>query len=362
MLWQYGRPWTQRRPYRNHGEIALTAIVDINNDGKTELLYKYHDRLVLRDISNGKLIQEVRLPNDDGWKIALQNAGSKSPNIIVLGEHQMLAYSSEFELLWEKKGDEEFSAFSFVDVDGDGEDELFVGNRMYDHDGKLIWQWEHDRHIDFVKVCDVNQDGIYEVLYCECGEDFAVLDTDMKELFRNTSFRHPQVFRLGNFMPEIHGYQIFVMNKASLGGSVMLDCDGRELWEYPCNGYCEFIPGNDGGSDMLLHRPSPGRMSEELQKEYLKKAMKLGYEDLPIKSGDPSDPIVLDGHGRILYRFPKLDAMADKSSKMEDIYKALPGDFGLVYSTIVDDIDWDGHREWIPYNRHKVWIYKEVWP
>ena len=53
-------------------------------------------------------------------------------------------------------------------------------------------------------------------------------------------------------------------------------------------------------------------------------------------------------------------AQPDKGLKMKDIHKALPGDFGLVYSTIVDDIDGDGHREWIAYNRYKIWIFKEV--
>ncbi len=359
ILWQHGKPWTQDRPYRNHGEIALTVIEDINNDGKPELLYKYHDRLILRDISNGELIREIVLPNDDGWKVVLQNNGEESPNIIILGEHQMLAYSSDFAPLWEKKGEAEFSAFSFVDVDGDGKDELFVGNSMYDHDGELIWEWGQYRHIDYVKVWDVNQDGVYEVMYCECHGDFVAFDVEKRELFRDTSFIHPQVFRIGKFMPEVPGYQIFVMNKASLGGSVMLDCNGKKLWEYPCNGYCELVPGDDNNPDMLLHRPSPGRMSEELQKEYMEKAMKLGYEDLPIESGAPSDPIVLDGHGRILYRFPNLDAV-DGSSEAQGIHKALPGDFGLVYSTIIDDINGDGRREWIAYKRHKVWIFEEI--
>ena len=90
----------------------------------------------------------------------------------------------------------------------------------------------------------------------------------------------------------------------------------------------------------------------------MEKAMKLGYEDLPIEAGAPSDPIVLDGHGRLLYRFPALDAVHG-SSEAQGIHKALPGDFGLVYSTIIDDINGDGRREWIAYKRHKVWIFEE---
>lgn len=49
------------------------------------------------------------------------------PNIIILGEHQMFVYSTDFKLLSEKHGGE-YSAFSFVDIDGDGKDELFIGD------------------------------------------------------------------------------------------------------------------------------------------------------------------------------------------------------------------------------------------
>ena len=355
MLWQEGKTWTQDRPYRNHGEINLTAIADINNDGKIELLYKYHDRLFLRDISDGGLIRSAKLPNDDGWKVVLQKIGENEYNIIILGAHQMLSYTSDFEPLWTKYGDEEYSAFSFADVDGDGKEELFVADSMYDHDGTLIWKWDHIRHVDFVRAFDVNGDGKYEVIFCVCHGDFAIFDMDGKELLRDESFIHPQGFNIGKFVPEIAGYQIFVTNKASLGGSVMLDCDGNRLWEYPCNGYCMTLPNNDGEADMILHRPSPGRMSDELQAEYLERAKELDYDDLPIEAGKPSDPILLSGSGEILYRFPQLDEPITPNDEMK---KALPGDYGLVYSSMIDDVDSDGQIEWIAYKRHKVWIFK----
>lgn len=354
MLWQEGKTWTQNRPYRNHGEINLTAIADINNDGKIELLYKYHDGLFLRDISDGGLIRSAKLPNDDGWKVVLQKIGENDYNIIVLGAHQMLAYTSDFEPLWAKYGDEEYSAFSFADVDGDGKEELFVADSMYDHDGTLIWKWEHIRHVDFVRAFDVNEDGKYEVIFCVCHGDFVIFDIDGKELLRDDSFIHPQGFNIGKFMSEIAGYQIFVTNKASLGGSVMLDSNGNRLWEYPCNGYCMTIP-NDGGADMILHRPSPGRMSDELQAQYLERARQLGYDDLPIEAGEPSDPILLSGSGEILHRFPRLDEPVTPNDKMK---KTLPGDYGLVYSSMINDVDSDGQIEWIAYKRHKVWIFK----
>ena len=158
-------------------------------------------------------------------------------------------------------------------------------------------------------------------------------------------------------MPEIEGYQVFVTNKASLGGSVMFDCNGKRLWEFPCNGYCQTIHGDKDKSDMILHRPSPGRVSLELQKEYLEKAKRLEYENLPIEAGKPSEPILINGYGEIVYRFMKLEDINRSDTK--GVMKSLPGDFGLVYNTIIDDIDNDGHKEWIAYKRHKVWIYKE---
>lgn len=352
VIWQVGNPWKQKKPYKNHGEINLTVIADINNDGKTELLYKYHDKLYLRDIRDGELIKEYKLPNDDGWKVVLQRIGENQYNIIVLGAHQMRAYTSDFEPLWEKFGDEEFSAFSFADVDDDGKEELFVADSMYDHDGTLIWKWDHIRHVDFVKVFDINEDGIYEAIFCVCHGDFVIFNINGKELFRDKSFVHPQGFNIGRFMTEIPGYQIFVTNKASLGGSVMLDYNGNKLWEYPCNGYCMTIPNKDK-PDMILHKPSPGRMSAELQKEYLEKAKILGYVDLPIEYGKPSSPILLSGNGGILYRFPKLDDQPNDES-----IETFSGDQSLAYSSMIDDVDNDGQIEWIVYKRHKVWIFK----
>ncbi len=354
IIWQYGKPWSKQEPYRNHGEIRLTLIEDINNDGKPELLYKYHDWLIQRDIKTGKLIKELKLPNDDGWKIVLQNMGDEPPNIMILGEHQMFVYSTDLKLLSEKHGGE-YHAFSLVDIDGDNKDELFLGDCLYDHDGRLIWKWEHLSHIDYVEARDINQDGIYEVMYCVCHGDFVIFDVNGNELFRDSSFIHPQAFLTGKFMPEVFGYQIFVMNKASHGGSVMLDCEGRKLWEYPCNGYCMTIPGESGQPDMILHRPSPGRMSLELQTEYLNKAKQLGYEDLPIEIGKPSEPILLDGHGKIIFRFPVLEEL--DGIKEKPLKNVNSGDFGYVYSTMIDDVNGDGRNEWIAYKRHKVWIF-----
>lgn len=352
IIWQIGSPWKQNRPYKNHGEIHLTAVEDINDDGKVELLYKYHDKLYLRDIRDGKLIREFKLPNDDGWKVVLQKVGESRYNIIVLGAHQMRAYTSDFEPLWERYGEEEFSAFSFADVDGDGKEELLIADSFYDHDGALIWKWEHIRHIDFAKLFDVNEDGTFEAIFCVCRGDFVIFDINGKEIVRDRGFVHPQGFNIGKFMPEIPGYQIFVTNKASLGGSVMLDCDGNRLWEYPCNGYCMTVP-NKGKGDMILHRPSPGRMSLELQKEYLEKAKRLGYVDLPIEYDKPSSPILLGGHGEILYRFPQLDDKIDDES-----IRTFVGDHNVAYDSLVDDVDNDGQVELILYKRHKVWMFK----
>ncbi|MBD3180818.1 hypothetical protein GF312_00900 [Candidatus Poribacteria bacterium] len=361
MLWQFGKPWLKDKPYRNHGEPNLTAIFDINSDGKPELVYRHKKRIFIRDIQTTELLAEFQLPNDDVNKIVPQKVGDDF-NIITLGYKQVLAYSSDFQLLWEIHGDDEYNAFRFADIDNDGKDELFIAGSLYDHDGSLIWQLDHESHVDFVNVSDINDDGELEVLYTLCGRDFLILDKDSKELFRDTSFTHPQVFLVGNFMPEVPGSQIFITEKASVGGSIMMDYKGNRLWEYPCNGYCMLASGNENQADMIIHSPSPGRMSQELQEKYLAKASSLGYEDLPIQSGDPSDPIVLSGNGKILTRFPKLESdkpvNLDECLKMWNLDVRIPGDFGLTYNIIVDDIDQDGKNEWIAHNRRKVWIFK----
>lgn len=96
-------------------------------------------------------------------------------------------------------------------------------------------------------------------------------------------------------------------------------------------------------------------MSLELQKEYLNKAKWLGYEDLPIEAGKPLEPILLNGHGKIIFRFTVLDK--DNGKPLNNVNL---GDFGRVYSTMLDDVNGDGRSEWIAYKRHKVWIFESV--
>lgn len=363
VLWQIGKPWLDERPYISHASKNMTAAADINNDGKSEVLYVLKDDLYLLDGETGKLISKAKLPTKSINSIKVQNMGGCC-NILLKcdGESDygygkpLLAYDNNLKFLWQRT-DLIGSGHNMIvqDIDEDGRDEIFEGYNLLDHDGSTIWSYEATSHADQILVKDINNDKIAEVIYCTDGLDFLILDDKGSLLCKRDDFIHPQQVSLGNFIPDSDGMQLFLNNKASDGNSVMLDHRGRELWSFPCNGYAETIKSKEG--DLILFCPQPGRLPKEVQDAFIIRAKVLGYDSLPITKDCDAEPFILDGLGKIKYKFEQLNCNLDLDKW--DLPRFIQNYFGAGFETLVNDIDNDGEDEIVIYNRQNIWIYKK---
>jgi hypothetical protein len=364
LLWRRGEPWRQEKPYNSHGGKEMTALADVDGDGKLELFYLYKDKLYVLDAKTGERLRDLPVPTDALNIIVFQRLGQGQMNLLLKADGRspygygspLLAYDADLNRLWMDEGGNGH-AICCRDVDGDGADEILEGYRVIDDDGAICWSHDWPSHADDITVEDINEDGIEEVIYCTDNEDFIITDVDGQILLHRTDFPHPQKTSVGHFVAEQPGYQLFMNNRATHGGSVMMDCEGNVLWRFPCNGYSSTLPNPTGqGLDLILFRPGPGRCPLELQEALMAEAVEHGYDDLPIAGNAGFEPLILDGQGQILTRFPFLEASIDVTQW--DIPPRLKSDHGAGFRILIEDVDGDGQDEFVFHNRHKVWFLR----
>lgn len=364
ILWQRGKPWTDERPYISHASKNMTAAADLYKDGKMKVLYVLKDVLYMLDGATGELLRQVTLPTETISSILCQDLGN-CYNILLKcdGESDygygkpLLAYDNMLNPLWQQT-DLIGAGHNMIvsDVNGDGKEEILEGYNLLDHNGNILWSYEATSHADQIVADDINQDNRMEIIYCTDGLDFIVLDPEGNLIYKREDFEHPQQVSTGNFLPNGKGKQLFLNNKACDGGSFMLDASGNELWELPCNGYARTIRRKDG--DLILFCPQPGRLPQEMQDDFAARAKNLGYDFLPITKEFGAEPFVLDGEGKIKYRFPKLDGEPDLEKW--DLPRFIQNYFGAGFESLVNDVDQDGEDEIVIYNRENIWIYKSM--
>ena len=363
ILWQIGKPWQKQRPYNSHGSGTMTQCADINGDGKKEIVYVYKDNLCIVDACTGETLNSIKTGTDILDNVLLQKAGKSLYNIILKNGGKgpdgygklMQVYDNCLNFLW---GTQEGNGHSTVmkDIDYDGIDEIFEGYALFDHDGTILWSFEHPSHVDHINIEDINDDGREEIIYCTDNEDLLIVDMQGKIIFKSDIFIHPQKTSVGKFIENIEGKQIFMNNHAAFGDSYMLDCKGNVICEFPCNGYgYNFI---HNGKHLIAFIPHPGRLPSEKINEYEAKAKLLGYGKLPLRKDDYYSPFILNGRCEIVYSFPVLENEIDVSVWGKPEWSKV--DHGAGYNLLMEDIDKDGRTEFIFYNREKILFFKDV--
>ena len=362
-VWKIGSPWMQETPYNSHSGMNMTLFCDLWNDGRMIGICIRKDQLSLIDAKSGSIIKTVKLKTEAYNYIGIQKIKEEGYHIIIKcdGESEygygkpIAAYNANLELLWEQTNlTGGGHNIVFKDIDNDGCDEIFEGYNLLDHDGRILWSFDFPSHSDQTVVDDINADGIDEVIYCTDSEDFIIVNTKGEHLVTRSDFPHPQKVVVGHFIKGLVEKQIFMCNRATHGGAVLLNSNAENIWEFPCNGYGSLLQEN--GEDLILFEPGPGRMSPELQNEYIKKAKEMGYDNLPISGNAGFEALVINGEGKVIYRFPHLADSIDVTKW--GLPARQKGDFGAGFSIKQYDIDHDGEIEFVIYNRNHVWILK----
>src|SRR5688500_18177896 len=159
ILWQTGTP----DPWKT----ALTSDVafqihDLDNDGKTEVIYCMNREIVVADGSTGKIKYKKTTPEVTDQKVIgpatpnrfgnilgdclyfcdLRGTGYDRDIIIKDRYERVWALDDRLNILWYKKLNTGHYPYAY-DIDNDGKDEILIGYSMLDDDGSTIWTLEN---------------------------------------------------------------------------------------------------------------------------------------------------------------------------------------------------------------------------
>jgi hypothetical protein len=260
ILWQNGMP--SKDNGRCYADLPV-QIYDWDRDGTNEVLYVrqavYRDgappaaqtirerasqyegnaTMVVLDGHTGreKTLLTLPAPADDSFVFANLTGRDRREDLVVKDRYwNMWGVSHEGKVLWHYAGSVGHYP-AIADVDGDGQDEVFVGFGLIDHDGKVLFQKDaRGAHQDAAYVVQP-PNGSWRLLFGNGG--IHCLGTDGTELWHHLLGEAQHVVT-GHFRTD-SPLQCMVVDRTPIPTHrrdanawailYLYDLDGRELWQ-----------------------------------------------------------------------------------------------------------------------------------
>lgn len=346
MIWQLGTPRIVSGTFGSFGSDFPAQIVDIDGDGKNEVLCVMNKKFYVLEGSSGKVKKEFELPDYEAHDciIVANLAGGAYPQDIILKNRysKMWAMDKDFNLLWEHEGN--IGHYPWIhDINGDGKDEIMAGFDMLDSKGNVLWSCKDlDDHADCITIGDLLYDPASGVEIAIGGGVNSTVMYDWKgeELWRYNGSKETQHIAAGKFRDDIDGIQIAGLDRIERGdtsgkvnakigrdGIFILDNRGNELIKEnrKTNGWLTFIESfhNWGGlkKDHILAYRRGGGIFPTLYNGFLEPVVEFpvdGYVvhgDL-INNGTECVIIYADGEASIFaHKNIDLDSFEPKQIK-----------------------------------------------
>jgi rhamnogalacturonan endolyase len=330
ILWQSGRADPRNGLLTNDTPFQ---IHDVDGDRHNDVLLVRDFKLQLLDGRTGRVKRWVWMPAIpanatrrpyelySGDSIVFANlTGKPGRRDFLLKDRyrHFWAYSRDLKPLWE--GDDDTGHYPYpLDVDGDGRDEVFVGQAMYDHKGTKLWSHagKFKDHVDAVAVGNFSADPKAEprVYWSMSDEGFLMLDLK-GNILKHTIVGHTQTAAVGKFRPDLPGLQYATTNFWRNPGIVsFFDADGNLLEQGE--------PIHTGSVTLPVNWRGDG-------------------QEFVLLSGNVSEGGMIDGHLRRVVMFPD-DGHPDLTSQ-------------------VMDVTGDARDEVILWDETSVWIYTQDGP
>ncbi len=281
ILWQKGEPSENSAVLGKISADMPFQIYDINGDGKDEVICGRNFEIQILEGATGAVLQSVKTPlsteedasligvpyhiyafdriNPDGIRIANFSGNSRPSDLLIKDRYcRVYALNAKLELLWKYQSPKNTGHFPLaIDINGDGKDELLCGYTLLDSQGNPIWtlpiETDHTDEIVAGKWMEDSEKGYFA---CVSGTQGFFLADFQGNIVMHDFIGHAQRISIGNYCPDLAGFQIIVSNFWGHQGILYLyDSKGNPLWEMEneCNGNI-LAPVNwkGDGTDLIL--------------------------------------------------------------------------------------------------------------
>jgi hypothetical protein len=361
-MWTWGEPNKADFPYVSHSYESCLASGDIDGDGEMEIAVADGSRAVILNGKNGHEKRSTELPDDNFYIIQTAGCSTNSNEAAIVlkngeGGHDdwlygepVIGLNSDLEVVWRPKmaigGGHHILA---LDLDGDGKNEYLIGYSAFDLTGNLLWtvdsidevSFEPDKqHVDYTSLFIDKSGKLYIGM---AGSDkIYLVENGGKTIFAEKNI-HCQGTAIGHFRNDSE-FQVALYNSPN-GPMTLYDPQGCKVWDSPIKRRWPETEGKIKNSRMHRNRP------------ILK--LETPQNDL-IAYADGGWPWVMDGNGEILQIFE-----APENSAKPDCPEWVPeslrrDDIGWSFAVRIEDINGDGRKETLIYDRRFMWIYPAV--
>lgn len=327
-LWQSGEadPWNDLLT----NDVAV-QVHDIDNDGRTEVIYTRDFKLSIADGATGKVVREMptpvnrakkkpfdkfpRIQGDSLFFADFRGQGHAGDIVLKDRYEQVFVMTDKLKPLWQVTCNTGHYPFAH-DVDQDGKDELAIGYNLYDDDGTLLWSREDTLpdHADGVAIANFSQTPGGDLWVMNAASDAGMLFMDMQgKILKQHWIGHVQNPTIANLRNDLPGLETVSINFWGNQGIVSYFDSLGEM-------YLQIEPVQYGS--MMLPVNWTGR-----------------GESLILLSADVLEGGMLDGHGRRVVKFPA------------DGHPAL--------CTAVMDITGDVRDEIVVWDSSEIWVYTQ---
>jgi hypothetical protein len=256
-------------------------VWDFDQDGAAEVVQWRQEEgkewLVIADGRTGRVLRRTSWPTRplphvyNNFRLAIAHLRPGYPSDIVSltdsgGEISVTAYDRDLKQLWnhvEKRKKDHLGHFIYpVDLDGDGIDEVAVGDMVFDAAGKQRWNrmdlfYDNHDHADSYRFADLDGDEKPEMIASHSEDGVVVYDAATGRVKWQATAEHTQQIEVGSYLAGERGPQVVAGartygNRAAgepyLGGQVWwFDPTGGLIGKWPgrpLNGNPVFVKGD----------------------------------------------------------------------------------------------------------------------